>query len=396
MSYIIYTSGSTGKPKGICQTHRCLNNLISWQEKNIPASKHNILCSTIITFDVSIQEMMYCLINGGTLYISNEFLKMNPLGYINYIKKNNIDTIFITPSYFSLVITTDVIDQITSVQNYIFAGEKFNIDKNILKKLESRKVLILNQYGPSETHVVTNKRINTLSYITIGRPIANTQIYLLDADKNPVPIGVPGELYIAGDGVGLGYLNRPELTAKRFVPNPFATKENHHGKIMYQTGDLARWRSDGELEYLGRIDTQVKIRGLRIELGEIESVMSGFPGIQLAAVADGRDENGRQYLTGYYTADENIEEKALRSHLSAKLPKYMVPNYFVHLNAMPMTPAAKQTAGTFRSRISPCRNEPLWLRRQKLKENFVVFWKNCSLLSLSESRMISLNLAATA
>lgn len=138
--------------------------------------------------------------------------------------------------------------------------------------------------------------------------------------------------------MGLGYFNRPELTAERFVPNPFATEENHHGKVMYHTGDLARWRADGEIEYFGRIDTQVKIRGLRIELGEIESVMSSFEGIGLTAVADKRDENNRQYLVSYYTSDAEVKEKRLREHLSAKLPKYMIPNYFMRLAEMPMTP----------------------------------------------------------
>ena len=172
--------------------------------------------------------------------------------------------------------------------------------------------------------------------ITIGKPIANTQVYILDANRKPLPIGVAGELCISGDGVGKGYLNRPELTAERFIPNPFLP-----GKTMYCTGDLARWRADGEIEYLGRMDTQVKIRGLRIELGEIESVVSGFGGIQLAAVTDKRDETGRQYLVGYYTAETEIDEKELRRHLSAKLPKYMVPNYFVHLPEMPMTASGK-------------------------------------------------------
>ena len=177
--------------------------------------------------------------------------------------------------------------------------------------------------------------------ITIGKPIANTQIYILDADNNPMPIGVAGELCIAGDGVGKGYLNRPKLTAEKFVSNPFATEENRHGKIMYRTGDLARWRADGEIEYLGRIDTQVKIRGLRIELGEIESVMGSMDGIGLTAVADKRDADNRQYLTGYYTADAEIDEKKLRRHLAEKLPKYMIPNYFMHLDVMPMTPSGK-------------------------------------------------------
>lgn len=187
--------------------------------------------------------------------------------------------------------------------------------------------------------------------ITIGKPIANTQIYILNKDSSVLPIGVAGELCIAGEGVGKGYLNHPELTTERFVPNPFATKENNHGEVMYRTGDLARFRSDGEIEYLGRMDTQVKIRGQRIELGEIESVIGSFPGIGLCAVADKRDETDRQYLVGYYTTvvDEEVgemwkgkvDERQLRRYLSSKLPRYMVPNYFIHLSELPMTPSGK-------------------------------------------------------
>lgn len=212
-------------------------------------------------------------------------------------------------------------------------------------------------YGPAETTVWSTNVEVAGADITIGIPIANTQIYILDGDQRPVPIGVPGELCIAGAGVGLGYLNRPRLTAERFIPNPFARLENHHGKTMYRTGDLARFRSDGEIEYLGRMDTQVKIRGLRIELGEIESVMGSFPGVGLCAVADKKDGTGRQYLVGYYTVADadgqqkeegsganpscDVDEKSLRSHLSAKLPRYMVPNYFIRLDAMPMTASGK-------------------------------------------------------
>ena len=185
------------------------------------------------------------------------------------------------------------------------------------------------------------KNLKERTDINIGTPIANTQIYIIDKDNNPLPISVAGELCIAGDGVGKGYLNRPELTAERFVPNPFSTEENHHGKVMYHTGDFARWRADGEIEYLGRMDAQVKIRGLRIELGEIQNVMSSMEGIGLTAVADKRDENNRQYLVGYYTADAPVDEKMLRQHLSAKLPKYMVPNYFMRLDTMPMTSSGK-------------------------------------------------------
>ncbi len=344
LCYVIYTSGSTGKPKGICQTHKCLSNLINWQEKETTAIGCNILSSTIITFDVSLQEIMYSLLNGGCLYFTNDDVKMNISKYLHYIDENKIDTLFTTPSYFNMLVKMGVAKKLEGVRRIFFAGEKLEIDKKVFEQYV-QKTVIQNQYGPAETHVATSKKVDNFSDITIGTPIANTQIYILDSDQRPVPIGVPGELCIAGEGVGKGYLNRPELTAERFVPNPFAAAENHHGKTMYRTGDLARFRSDGEIEYLGRMDTQVKIRGLRIELGEIESVMGSFPGVGLCAVADRRDETGRQYLVGYYTVaaetPSGLDEKALRLHLSAKLPKYMVPNYFMRLDVMPMTASGK-------------------------------------------------------
>lgn len=226
---------------------------------------------------------------------------------------------------------------IVKISNLIIGGEVFS--NRLLTKIKdySPQCNVFNIYGPTETTIcVSVDRIDIGAEITIGKPIANTQIYILDKHRQPAPVGVAGELCISGDGVGKGYLNRLELTAEKFIPNPFLP-----GKTMYCTGDLARWRDDGEIEYLGRIDTQVKIRGLRIELGEIESVMSSFNGIGLTAVADKRDEAGRQYLVGYYTAYNAIDEKVLRQHLSTKLPKYMVPNYFVQLDEMPMTPSGK-------------------------------------------------------
>ena len=341
LCYIIFTSGSTGKPKGISQTHRCLTNLISWQIKSNPVKDKRVLSSTIFTFDVSIQEIFYTLLGQGCLHFTEESVKTNFSLYIEKVKQQHINTVFMTPSYLNLLREKD--EWLKNIEDIYFAGEDISIIKNRIKHLSS-KCKIHNQYGPAETHVVTEKIIPDETEISLGKPIANTQIYILDEDRNICPVGVAGELCIAGDGVGKGYLNQPELTAERFIPNPFATEENGHGKIMYRTGDLARWRTDGEIEYLGRIDTQVKIRGLRIELGEIESVMSGFEGIALCAVDAKRDESGRQYLVGYYTATGNsviIDEKALRKHLASKLPKYMVPNYFVCLSEMPMTPSGK-------------------------------------------------------
>lgn len=344
--YALYTSGTTGNPKGIVILHYNLVNFINKNKKNMyqyyATEIGNImLAGTVFTFDISVFEIFMSLLNGVSIVLTNDDETNSSHSIANLIQQNSIDILQCTPTKIQMLLNDHVFKGVLKKLSVIMIGaEQFTYD--MYHKIRSyTNAAIFNGYGPTETTIgVTFKKINS-DDITIGKPIANTQIYILDKDNNPLPIGVAGELCIAGDGVGKGYLNRPELTAERFVPNPFATEENHHGKVMYHTGDLACWRADGEIEYLGRIDTQVKVRGLRIELGEIESVMSSMEGIGLTAVADKRDENNRQYLVGYYTSNVEINEKKLRQHLSAKLPKYMIPNYFMHLKAMPMTPSGK-------------------------------------------------------
>ncbi len=357
LCYVLFTSGSTGKPKAAMIRHTNLGNFVDNNSYNkyryamVNTCKY-VLANTTFTFDISVFEIYLTLLNGLTLILTREMADTSYLAGL--IIKYDVDVIHATPTKIFMLLQNEKFrEAIAKVKLLMIGAETFS--QELHRVISSyTDAIIYNGYGPTETTIGCSfKRIqgSRLSIrelkepvdITIGKPIANTQIYILDKDSNPVPIGVAGELCIAGAGVGKGYLNRPELTAEKFVPNPFATEENHHGKIMYHTGDLACWRADGEIEYLGRIDTQVKIRGLRIELGEIESVMSSFEGIQFTAVADKRDENNRQYLVGYYTADENftIDEKKLRQYLATKLPKYMVPNYFMRLEKLPMTPSGK-------------------------------------------------------
>ena len=342
--YIIYTSGSTGKPKGCVLMQKGLanfcanNNIVPYAET---LQHQTVVSVNTISFDFFIAETLLPLVHGWTVVLASEEGSNNKELFKELVKDNNVNIIETTPTRLELY-TKDEDGRdsyFQQIQQVVSAGEA--LTEVLLQKIRNIcDAKVFNPLGPSECSV-WNVGGDFKTDITIGSPIANTQIYILDKNNKPLPIGVPGELCIAGEGVGKGYLNRPELTAEKFVPNPFVTEENHHGKIMYHTGDLACWRTDGEIEYLGRIDTQVKIRGLRIELGEIENVMSGFAGIQLTAVADKRDENNRQYLVGYYTSEQNIDEKELRSHLSSKLPKYMIPNYFMRLDTMPMTASGK-------------------------------------------------------
>ena len=346
LCYIVFTSGSTGQPKGVSISHMntsnyCHNNKDNVCHKIISEDKSRIVSVTNIVFDIFVTESLLPLLNGLTIYMANDEEIMSQGKLSKLIIENNIEVLQTTPTKMrSYLIDKNKLEYLSVLKTIVLGGEA--LSKELVSDINIyTDAKIYNIYGPAETTVWSTNVEIINDDITIGSPIANTQIYILDKNNNILPIGVPGELCIAGEGVGKGYLNRPELTAEKFVPNPFATKENHHGKIMYHTGDLACWRTDGEIEYLGRIDTQVKIRGLRIELGEIENVMSGFAGIQLTAVADKRDENNRQYLVGYYTSEQNIDEKELRSHLSSKLPKYMIPNYFIRLDTMPMTASGK-------------------------------------------------------
>lgn len=349
--YIIFTSGSTGKPKGCMLSNRgiinfCINNNIlsgcNSLEKQICVSVNTV------SFDFFIAESLLPLLNGFTVVLANEKESVNRDLFQDLIIHNSVNIIQTTPTRYRLYFSQGEDWSYTKqFQVIVSSGEALPFD--LLQSFHKfSKANIFNPLGPSECSVwatggelCLDAREISMQDITIGKPIANTQIYILDRDNNLLPIGIAGELCIAGDGVGKGYLNHPDLTAERFVQNPFATEENHHGKILYHTGDLARWRADGEIEYLGRMDTQVKIRGLRIELGEIENVMGSMEGIGLTAVTDKKDQNNRQYLVGYYTAKEKIDEKKLREHLSRHLPRYMVPHFFMRLTDMPVTPSGK-------------------------------------------------------
>lgn len=341
LCYIIFTSGSTGKPKGVSLCHR---NVVNYADNNsqnvchsiIEANNESIVSVTNIIFDIFVTESLLPLLNGICIYFANEEQVFSQKKLADLICSNTIDVIQTTPTKMrSYILDKQNVAYLKKLKAIVLGGEALPADLYLeLRSYTDAK--IYNIYGPAETTVWSTNKCMENHHITIGRPIANTQVYILDTHKKPLPIGVAGELCISGDGVGKGYLNRPELTAEKFISNPFVS-----GATMYCTGDLARWRADGEIEYLGRIDTQVKIRGLRIELGEIESVMNQFAGIRLAAVTDKKDATGRQYLVGYYTAEAEMDEKELRHHLSTKLPRYMVPNYFVHLNEMPMTASGK-------------------------------------------------------
>ena len=337
LCYCIYTSGSTGTPKGTLLKHKNIVNLVT--NLNIYSNLSN--CErfgfmTTITFDVATQEILTALLNGYIGVFMPERKETKSDTIIDSIVEHRIDVMYATPTYLdSLTDTEEKADKLLSTVKVIcLAGEAFNLNSITLMLKDKYNVIFENQYGPAETHVVTATEVIDIKDIHIGKPIANTQIYIVDKFMNIVPIGITGELCIAGDGVGAGYLNRPELTAEKFIENPFGK-----GKL-YKTGDLAYWREDGNIAYVGRNDFQVKIRGLRIELGEIENAICSIERISQAVVVVRKNNEGRQLICAFYTGAE-VDAKDIRSHIGKKLPKYMLPHICTRLDEMPLTSSGK-------------------------------------------------------
>ena len=337
LAYVIYTSGSTGRPKGVCITHRSAVSFLNWADEAFPEERREgLLAATSICFDLSIFELFLPLCFGGRAILVENILALPSLQ-----GEEEVSLINTVPSAARELSADGGLPRSAGTVN--LAGEALSADlvRRLYAALPEHR--LYNLYGPTETttySTYTHVPGDIAATPDIGRPIANTQVYVLDRDGNPACTGVPGELYIGGLGLARGYLNRPELTAEKFVPNPFGDEP---GARMYRTGDRVRWRADGTLEFFGRIDHQVKVRGYRIELGEIESVLSSHPAVREAVVLV-RDEGatGQQlvaYLVPAGRAGASLSE--LRAHLQSTLPAYMIPNAFVTLDELPLTPNGK-------------------------------------------------------
>lgn len=340
LAYVIYTSGSTGIPKGVMIEHASATNVITWGAKVFSTSETaHTLFSTSIQFDVSVFECFMPLACGATVHVVDDVLDMlHP--------KPAVSMMSIVPSAITALLDQRAL--LPSLRTINLGGEP--LKKKLIEKVfeQSYATRVCNLYGPTETTTYSTwlsiARDEQISE-SIGRPIANTQIYLLDKNKQPVPVGAVGELYIGGAGVARGYLNRPELTAERFLTNPFSPDPKAR---MYKTGDVGRFHEDGTIEYLGRNDFQVKIRGFRIELGEIEAALARYAGVQEAVVVAHEDHSGDKRLVAYVTANAEtdgsavpIDIEALRSHISSLLPGYMVPAAYLLLEKFPRTPNGK-------------------------------------------------------
>ncbi len=345
LAYMIYTSGSTGRPKGAMNTHVAIVNRLLWMQDAYRLTPlDRVLQKTPFSFDVSVWEFFWPLLTGAKLIVAVPGGHKDGAYLANLIRQEKITTAHFVPSMLSAFLEQGGSESsCASLKRVICSGEalSFELQQRFFSLLPAE---LHNLYGPTEAAVDVTywgcERESRLRTVPIGRPIANTQIHILDRHFQPVPIGVPGELHIGGIGLARGYHNRPELTAEKFIPDPFRSEPRAR---LYKTGDLARYLPNGAIEYLGRLDHQVKIRGFRIELGEIESVLAGLAGVREAVVVAREDVPGDKRLVAYLTAKDGEPSKVseLRGLLQAKLPEYMVPSAFVTLDRFPLTPNGK-------------------------------------------------------
>lgn len=347
-AYVIYTSGSTGRPKGVVNTHAGIVNRLDWMQEAFDLDPDDaVLHKTPIGFDVSVWEIFWPLTVGARLVLAEPGGHRDPAYLRELIERERITTVHFVPSMLDAFLATAgpaELARCASLRRIVCSGEELPLD------LARRAVAALpaaelhNLYGPTEAAIdvtawaCTADALAVVSRVPIGGPIRNVRTYVLDDALGPVPVGVAGQLYLGGVQVARGYLHRPGLTAQRFVPDPFGPP----GSRLYATGDLARWRPDGTLEFLGRIDDQVKLRGLRIELGEIAAVLREQPGVGSAVVVVRGVGPAEQRLVAYLTRDNgDLEPATVRDALKLRLPEYMVPTAFVVLDALPISPNGK-------------------------------------------------------
>ncbi|BAZ50358.1 amino acid adenylation [Nostoc sp. NIES-4103] len=337
LAYVIYTSGSTGKPKGVMNIHKGINNRLLWMQETFQfTAADKFLQKTPLSFDVSIWEIFSPFLAGASLVLAKPDGHQDSNYLVQLIAQQQITTVHFVPSMLAVFLNEAELEKCQSLKRVFCSGEalSFDLQERFFARVDAE---LHNLYGPTEASIEVTwwhcQRDSDRNIVPIGRPISNIQTYILDKYSRPVPIGVPGELHVAGVGVARGYLHRPDLTAQKFILNPF----NFEGNKLYKTGDLARYLPDGNIEYLGRIDDQVKIRGFRIELGEIEAVLHQQSSVS-AAIVQAQNQVDEQRLVAYIVPHPQSTPKTseLRYFLEQKLPKYMIPAEFIFLKALPL------------------------------------------------------------
>ncbi len=348
LAYVLYTSGSTGTPKGVAMGRKGANNLINWHLSDIELSKpKRTLQFASISFDVSFQEIFSTIVSGGTLYLIDQNLRRDPYELLQFIKKNEIERIFLPVVALQQLAIAAIDNKLypSSIKQIITAGEQLKITDQIrIFFSHLNNAILLNHYGPTESHVITSYLLDGDSFKwnnlpPIGKPVPNTNVFLLDSKFKPVPPGLRGELFLAGESLAEGYYNRPELTNERFINNEFLNAR------LYKTGDMGRYLGDGNIEYLGRADEQVKIRGYRVEPGEIEAVINKISGVQYSAVIPEVGKESVNYLVAYIQLDTNVENIVengiVKVYLETNLPDYMIPAKFIKADKLPLNSNGK-------------------------------------------------------
>jgi len=378
LAYAIYTSGSTGRPKGVPNVHEAIVNRLLWMQDTYKLdATDRVLQKTPYSFDVSVWEFFWPLIAGACLVVARPGGHKDPAYLVDLISTQKITIIHFVPSMLSIFLEIEGVERCQTLRQVFASGEalSFELQNRFFEKL---KADLHNLYGPTEAAVDVTywacRPGNKLNIVPIGRPVANTQIYILDRSLQPVPVGVAGELHIGGRQLARGYLNRPELTAEKFIHNPFAGDPEAR---LYKTGDLARYLPDGNVEYLGRIDHQVKLRGFRIEPGEIEAVLCDHPAIRQAVVTVREDTPGDKRLVAYLapTSGSELNFDSLRVQLASKLPDFMVPSKFVVVDEFPMTTSGKVDRKALPAPQSETRETELIPPRNELQVRLVSLFR---------------------
>ena len=386
VAYVVYTSGSTGKPRGVLLTHAGLANYNTHAARMYAITpKDRVLQFCSISFDIAIEEMFITWLSGATLVLKTKDMPLAVADFLSWTERQSITVLDLPTAYWH-----EWVHEFSQLEKVVPAGLRLVIvggekpsSQAYAKWLNSaaKSVRWINTYGPTETSICATAfepqyeaGAAIPENIPIGRALANVQVHLLDADLNPVPLGVPGELHVGGVGVARGYLNRPELTAEKFIRDPFSSRPEAR---LYKTGDLARCLPSGDIEFLGRVDDQVKIRGFRVELGEVETLLAKYPDIRDAAVVAKEDPSGGKQLVAYFTAIQGSKPVVadIRRYLQEQLPDYMVPSAFVGLPAMPLTPNGKVNRRELPAPQFEAASETFAIAKDSLQAQLVKIWE---------------------